>query len=132
MTAAADQLMALCLDFASFIDAGQARRAADLFADDGVLVSRGERIAGRAALLARFEARERRHALVTRHALSNISLRLDGAHGATGSMLMTVSRREGPDGPVCVSVADVHDVYACDALGRWRIAQRRIDLVFAP
>ena len=135
MTVDETALLRLCVSFAERIDGGRAASVTELFTPDGVLFSGGERVAGAAALRERFTRREREgeHGLVTRHLVTNTSFCVEGAGRATGRMVMTVFRQQGSGGAVVTPrVADVEDVYARDASGQWRIAQRRIDRVFGP
>jgi hypothetical protein len=133
MTADEAALLRLCVSFAERIDGGRAGSVVELFTPDGVLVSGGERVAGEAALRARFARREREAGLVTRHLVTNASFAIGEPGRASGRMLMTVFRRqEGEAGTTHPRVADVEDVYARCESGEWRIAQRRIERVFGP
>jgi hypothetical protein len=124
-------LMRLCIEFVRRIDTGAAERVTELFTADGVLETAGRRIVGAAALRERFAQRQGETGLVTRHLLTNASFRIESHARASGQMLMTVFRRHGGDAAAPLPrVADVDDVYLRDAKGEWRIAQRRLQLVF--
>jgi hypothetical protein len=131
MSADEAALMRLCIEFARRIDGGSAERVTELFTPDGVLESGGQRIVGAAALRERFARRQLDAALVTRHLLTNASFCIESQTRASGELLMTVFRRHGSAGPAqAPRVADVEDVYVREAAGPWRIAQRRLALVF--
>jgi hypothetical protein len=126
------ELLQLCLDFARLIDDGEAERVTGLFAAEGVLCSRGETIAGRAALRERFVRRQRETQQLTRHLVTNASFELQAPDRATGRMLLTVWRRTmGEPAVTMPTIADVHDCYVRES-GAWRIAQRRIEVAIAP
>lgn len=126
------ELLQLCLDFARWIDDGEAERVTTLFAADGALCSRGEWAVGHAALHQRFAQRQRETQRLTRHLVTNASFEFEAPDRASGRMLLTVYRRTPGEPPAPLpTIADVHDRYVREAR-HWRITERRIEVVIAP
>lgn len=101
-----------------------------VLAADVRYVSAGRELHGVPAVIAAFRARDA--ARTTRHGLGNLLLEVGGHGTVTGRGSWHTFARNGPadHGVPLYMVADFHDVYARDAHGVWRIAERVIVPVF--
>ena len=119
--------------FADRIDAGRASTVTELFTDDGSLVAGPRTMRGRDELAAGFAAREADEARRTRHLVLNPSVQVidDGVAEARSSLMLFVLGSEpGGDEPLNPSaLMNCHDRFERGADGRWRIAERQIELL---
>lgn len=126
------EIEALVYEHAWLLDNRGGEKLAELYLADGRLYGLGPEKKGKAALAAYGIARSAIEGRTARHVCTNLRLwRADGDRIA-GHHLITLYRHDG-DGPgpadAC-AMADAHDLYARDAHGHWKIAERRLDLVF--
>jgi hypothetical protein len=118
----------LGLDYAYYADHGQRSAFAALFADDGELILPTGTIKGRVAIGG---GPPPSPTLVTRHAISNVRIDVEGPDSATGVtyIVLFMEQREGEDGPAQVKllaprhVGAYHDRYVKTPAG-WRFAAR--------
>jgi len=121
-------------------DQGSADEYADLFADDGEIVTGGPAsIKGRQALVAqarrdheRFDQEKGADGKMTsimRHLISNAQISITGPNTATGTCYVTTVVKKGSVGPAILSVSRYSDRYTKQN-GRWRIQRREIALEF--
>ena len=90
----------LIVDYARFVDFGEASRIAELFTEDGVWESEGLRMEGRSAIREGFARREGVRRRVSRHACTNVAVDVISADEARGLCYLInyrFDRREGDD-----------------------------------
>ena len=110
----------------------EAERLADLYTEDGRLFGIEPERRGRTALLEYGRSRIKLTGLLARHVCSNLRLVPLQDGRIKGQSIITLFRHVGDGvGPAdpC-AVADANDIYEKDADGRWKIAERRLELVF--
>lgn len=115
---------AACADllhrFASLLDSGANREAADLFTDDATLTRPDGEYSG-SAIRELMEGRP--ETIITRHMLTNVIVTPQGAESATASAYGLVFRVEGrPDDPLPRAMPE-----GPTAAGDWNVAFRRTD-----
>jgi SnoaL-like domain len=128
----------LIVDYARFVDFGEASRIAELFTEDGVWESEGLRMEGRSAIREGFARREGVRRRVSRHACTNVAVDVISADEARGLCYLInyrFDRREGDD-PAAPApagapkyVGEYHDRFVRAAEG-WRFAHRICTLGF--
>jgi ketosteroid isomerase-like protein len=120
--------------FCYYLDHNDVDNLAELFCEDAVY-SHGARISqGREQIRRLFQTRLQGGMRTTRHLQTGLMLQLNAADHATGtSVCLTFAADEAP--PVRHAapylVADFTDQYRLCADGRWRIAKRHIERIFA-
>jgi hypothetical protein len=128
----------LIVDYARFVDFGEASRIAELFTEDGVWESEGLRMEGRSAIREGFARREGVRRRVSRHVCTNVAVDVVSADEARGLCYLVnyrFDRREGDDpaAPVPAGapkyVGEYHDRFVRSAEG-WRFAHRSCTLGF--
>lgn len=125
----------LALQYASYIDRGEAARIADLFTEDAEFVAVRATMKGRTAIVEGMGHRESRRDRRSRHVCTNILIDVTGETTATGTVYMTVYRHDDPEDPdlrpsdIPASVGDYRDRYERTSDG-WRISRREIVPVF--
>ncbi len=121
---------ALIYEHAHLIDHHQSERLADLYTENGRIVgilnySGREEIAKYGAERAKMTNR------IARHLYSNLRLIPLGRDRVEGHVTITLYRHDGAGGlPEPSGIADAHDIYVRGADGRWRMEERRLDLIF--
>jgi ketosteroid isomerase-like protein len=118
--------------FARALDAGDFEAVAATMAEDGVWFRQGERLEGRAAVVAALN--KRGPSVLTRHLITNIVIDEAGADRAISHCTVLVFRDEsGTPQPVALvsprTVSDYEDRFVRRE-GRWQIAERRSTSVF--
>jgi len=126
------EIEALIHEHAWLLDNRGGEKLADLYLPEGRLYGLGPEKKGRAALAAYGEARTTIEGRTARHVCTNLRLSPADSGRIAGHHLITLYRHDGEGlGPaVACALADAHDVYAQDADGHWKIAERRMELTF--
>lgn len=124
---------ALVAEHAWLIDHGRAAEIAGLYLEDGRMLGVGPDLVSRAAIRAWGEGRAAMSERVSRHLCSNMRLVPQAGGLITGTVLLTVYRHDGPAPRPArpFAVGEYEDVYARDADGRWRFAERRLVVLFS-
>jgi len=126
------EIEALVHEHAWLLDNRGGEKLADLYIADGRLYGLGPEKKGKAAIAAYGMARTTIEGRTARHVCTNLRLSpVDGGRIA-GHHLITLYRHDGDGlGPAdACALADAHDIFAQDTDGHWKIAERRLDLVF--
>jgi uncharacterized protein (TIGR02246 family) len=120
-------LRMLVEQYARGADTRDAELYADVFTDDGVLVTTRGEVMGREALLTIAPKLGRYRA--TMHLVANHYVDFQDADNATGVTYCQASHVRDEDGSANVYVMNIvyHDVYRREPRG-WRIAHRRLEL----
>ena len=123
--------------FGHLVDQGRATACEHLFLPEAKLIfgpgspKPGE-LVGLEAIRRFLEARQAQTHVITRHLATNFRFELDGPERVRLQSILTVFRSDDEGRAPTVSVvADVHEVFARDAGGEWRILERLTVPVFA-
>ncbi len=123
---------ALIHEHAWLIDHGAANRVPTLFTGDARLIGLGSDRIGRDAITAWALARAAMSDRTSRHVQTNI--RIEPGSGGTmrGTVVLTVYRHDGPGlgSSAPLLIGEYEDIYAQGADGAWRIAERRLTVLF--
>ncbi len=122
----------LVFEHAWLLDSHASDRLADLYLEDGRLYGIGPEKKGAAALNTYGAERASMTDRVARHVCTNLRLAPIGDGRIRGHLMITLYRHDGPGlGPAepC-AIADANDIYARAPDGSWKIAERRLELVF--
>jgi hypothetical protein len=128
----------LVVDYARFVDFGEASHIADLFTADGVWESGDLRMVGRDAIRAGFARREAVARRVSRHVCTNVAVDVIGADDARGLSYLINYRHDRRDGEDAAApapsghpkfVGEYHDRFVRTPDG-WRFAHRICGLTF--
>jgi ketosteroid isomerase-like protein len=118
----------LAVEFAHAVDHRDIDAVPAVFTDNAVFERKGERLVGRAAIMA--AQRTRPTGVVTRHLCTTIKVDVVDADHARGVVYFLLFRHDGdepPVGPVPMptpaTLGEYHDDYVRTAQG-WRIARR--------
>lgn len=113
-------------------DNGGGEQLADLYLEDGRLYGLGPEKKGRAAIAAYGKERTGIEGRTARHVCTNLRLTPGDDGQVAGHLLITLYRHDGEGlGPAeACALADAHDIYAQDADGQWKLAERRLELTF--
>lgn len=125
-------LQALVLTWSDCLHRDAYDQFIELFTEDGRYAFEGQwDVVGRDALVERYRGRKPGDR-ISRHVCSNLLLRADGEHEATGVGLLTVYRHvgEGMGTTLPDSVQDFRDRYRRMPDGTWRFVERVITPVF--
>jgi hypothetical protein len=126
------EIEALTLEHSGLVDNHEAHRIADLYTENGRLLGVGPDKVGRKALTDYGTERASMTKRTARHVVSNIRLIQESETRISGSSTITLFRADGeeraPADPI--AVADCLEKYEKCADRRWRIAERKIVLVF--
>jgi len=123
----------LLTEFGWRVDHGRAASVAELFVEDGVLVTPMFALRGREQIAAHFTRRDAPGNVVSRHQWSN--LRLEDLENGDVRALMIVHTQLGTrntDGPVTPDhsmVGDSIDIVRRSAAG-WRFVERKLEVAF--
>lgn len=126
------EIESLVYEHAWLIDSHQSNRLADLYLEDGRLYGIGPEQKGRDALLEHGKRRAAMTGRTARHVCTNLRLTpLDNGRVA-GHLVTTLFSHDGEGLGTAdpIAVADSHDIYAKDGDGRWKFAERRLELIF--
>jgi SnoaL-like domain len=123
----------LSLDYARWIDLGQASRASGLFTEDAELTLSAGPLSGRPEIRAFFEKREGAD-VVSRHVITNITVDVQSPTRATGTAYLTFYRQPGNgDDPAPLDrplfVGHYEDEYHLTDDG-WRFKKRKSVVAF--
>ena len=123
---------ALVQEHAWLIDHGQARRVADLFAEDGQLLGIGADKLGRAAIADWAGQREDMQDRRSRHVQTNLRLEPLSSGRVGGTVVLTLYRHDGAGAGSAVPllVGEYQDIYQQGPEGAWRFAERRLSTLF--
>jgi ketosteroid isomerase-like protein len=126
------EIEALIAEHAWLVDHGHADRIHELYTADGCLLGIGPDMIGREAIAAYGKGRGQMTDRTARHVCANIRLVAESADRIRGTVVNMLFRHDGPGRglPETMAVADYEDIYARDSDGRWRIAERRLVIVF--
>nr|WP_281722848.1 nuclear transport factor 2 family protein [Nitrosomonas nitrosa] len=126
------EIEALVVEHAWLIDNHQSERLADLYTEDGRLLGVGPDKIGREALLAYGRDRAKMTKRTARHVVSNLRLIPESPKRIRGSNVVTLFRADGEAIATAdpIGVADSFEIYVQGDDGRWRIAERKIVIVF--
>lgn len=122
----------LITDYGYLFDHGRADEMPSLFTEHARFVGLAGSAQGHDELRALFTSTAARMAK-TRHVCTNLRLEIESERRARGTVVVTSygHRGEGVGKPLPHTVGDFHDVYVRDDEGRWRFAERRIDVAFS-
>jgi len=126
------EIEALVHEHAWLLDNRGGEKLADLYLADGRLHGLGPEKKGKAAIAAYGKARTTMEGRMARHVCTNLRLWPADGDRIAGHHLITLYRHDGEGiGPAdACALADAHDLYARDADGHWKIAERRMVLTF--
>jgi uncharacterized protein (TIGR02246 family) len=128
----------LVLDYARYVDTGEAGKVADLFTTDGVWIGAdGRTMSGREEVRAAFTARQGLTRRLSRHVITNVLVTLRSDTEAVGVAYLVNYRhdRSGDTaevpGPARLPkfVGDYHFSFL-RVDGRWLVSSLRFDLIF--
>lgn len=126
------EIETLTLEHSWLVDNNESERIAELYTENGRLLGVGPDKVGRKALTDYGTERAGMKKRTARHVVSNLRLIRESETRINGSSTITLFRADGeeraPADPI--AVADCLEKYEKCAGGRWRIAERRIVLVF--
>ena len=127
-----NEIESLIYEHAWLLDNHESHRLADLYLDDGRLYGIGPERKGRDALTKYGTERAAMKDRSARHVCTNLRLAPLDDGRVKGHVVITLYRHDGDGlGPAEPSaLADAHDIYAKDADGRWKLAERRLELTF--
>jgi uncharacterized protein (TIGR02246 family) len=128
----------LILQYARFVDSGEAARVADLFSTDGVWIGAdGRTMDGQDQIRAAFTARQGLTRRLSRHVVTNVLVDMHSTTEASGVAYLVNFRHDGPGDTVEKPGPARHPKFVGEYYltfrhdeGRWRIASLRFDLVF--
>ncbi len=122
----------LVYEHAWLLDSHDSARLADLYLEDGRLYGIGPEKKGVAALNAYGEGRAAMTDRTARHVCTNLRLAPLDDGRVKGHLMITLYRHDGDGlGPAeACAIADAHDIYARAPDGSWKIAERRLELIF--
>lgn len=126
------EIESLIYEHAWLLDNHESERLADLYLEDGRLYGIGPERKGRDALTRYGTERAAMRDRSARHVCTNLRLMPMDDGRVRGHLVITLYRHDGTSpGPAepC-ALADAHDIYARDADGRWKMAERRLELTF--
>jgi ketosteroid isomerase-like protein len=125
------ELESLLTEFAWRVDHGEAVRVAELFTENGRIVTPMFTAEGREAIAAHFRACGGRR---TRHLWSNFRVEaVDGGGVRAVVCVVTFLRQDDEAGPAqAYMVGDSYERFERDAAGAWRFAERRLVVAFPP
>lgn len=112
----------LIAQYTHLVDGGEAAKAAGLFTDDGVFVSRNLNMRGREELIKGYENRQRQP-YHSRHVMTNLRITLTGPDTAESTAYLTLYR--DVNGLTPIGVAEAQDRFRRTPDG-WRFAERRL------
>lgn len=126
------EIESLVYEHAWLLDNHESERLADLYLEDGRLYGIGPERRGAAALNAYGKERAAMTDRTARHVCTNLRLAPLEDGRIRGHVMITLYRHDGPGpGPAeACALADAHDIYGRDAQGRWKLAERRLELIF--
>lgn len=126
------EIEALVVEHAWLIDHHQSEKLADLYTEDGRLLGVGPDRIGREAILAYGRDRAKMTKRTARHVITNLRLVKDGPKRIRGTNIVTLFRSDGDTigHPDPIGVADCYETYVQGDDGRWRIAERKVVIVF--
>lgn len=122
----------LVYEHAWMIDNHRSEGLAELYTEDGRLYGIEPERKGRAALQAYGRDRAKRTDITARHVVTNLRLTPMDDGRISGEMFIILLRHVGPGigtADPC-ALADAHDIYVKDRDGKWKIAERRLQLTF--
>jgi hypothetical protein len=122
----------LVYEHAWLLDSHESERLADLYLEDGRLYGIGPERQGREALTAYGVERAAMTGRTARHVCTNLRLAPLDDGRIKGHLMITLYRHDGeaPGPAEACALADAHDIYGRDADGRWKLAERRLELIF--
>lgn len=124
----------LLTEFGQRVDHGRAASVAELFVEDGRLVTPMFTLQGREQIAAHFSRRDLGGTVQSRHQWSNLKLGSMGEGRMRAETIVQThlgTRRDGgPTQPDHVMVGDSIDVLARQADGSWCFVERRLHIAF--
>jgi hypothetical protein len=126
------EIESLVYEHAWLLDNHESERIADLYLEDGRLYGIGPERRGAAALTDYGEQRAALTGRVARHVCTNLRLAPLDDGRIKGHLMITLYRHDGehPGPAEPCALADAHDIYGRDSDGRWKLAERRLELIF--
>lgn len=113
------------------VDHGQAATVAELFSDDGRVVTPMFTLNGRAEIAAHFAKRDADKTILSRHQWTNLRLIPDGTRVRAEMIVTTHLGVQGPpDEPRGFMVGDSLDVVEKAPDGAWRFVERTLHVAF--
>jgi hypothetical protein len=112
------------------LDHGRGEEIVELYTSDGVMLGVGPDRIGRAGVLD--YAKARKPSRTARHVCSNLRVQQVDSEHATSTFMIALFRSDDrpPLDATPIALADINDAYSRCEDGRWRIAERRIAIVF--
>lgn len=122
----------LLTEFCWRVDHGQAAAVAELFVEDGKVITPMFNLAGRSEIAAHFLKRDGDKTILSRHQWSNLRLsRESGARVRAEMVVQTSLGVQGPpQAPTGAMIGDSLDVLEKGADGVWRFVERRLHVAF--
>lgn len=124
----------LITEFGRRVDHGEAQSVAELFVEDGALVTPMFRLKGRQQIAEHFARRNVSGDVVSRHQWSNLKLTpMEDGRVLAEMIVQTHLGKQTAPGPVQpdhMMVGDSIDVVARDEAGAWRFVERRLVVAF--
>lgn len=122
----------LIYEHAWLIDNHESDQLADCYLEDGRLYGIGPERKGRAALSEYGVKRAGMTGRTSRHVSTNLRLAPHEDGRIKGHLVITLFSYDGEGLGLAdpCAVADAHDIYAKDRDGNWKIAERRLELIF--
>ena len=127
------ELEALIAEHAYRVDFCCSENLAELYTEDGVFVlPSGKEFSGREEVNTYGRDSAKKTDRLVRHVFTNFRLTADGPDQIRGVSFVTLYRAQNRNSapPEAVAVADAKDIYRRCSDGRWRIHERRIEVVF--
>jgi uncharacterized protein (TIGR02246 family) len=124
----------LITEFGRRVDHGEAESVAELFVEDGALVTPMFHLKGRQQIAEHFARRNASGDIVSRHQWSNLKLTPTEDGRVLAEMIVQThlgkQRAAGPVQPDHMMVGDSIDVVVRDEAGAWRFVERRLVVAF--
>ncbi|MBL8630401.1 MAG: nuclear transport factor 2 family protein [Rhodospirillaceae bacterium] len=122
----------LLTEFCWRVDHGQAATVAELFIEQGRVITPMFTLEGRAQIAAHFLKRDADKTILSRHQWSNLRLTPDGATRVRADMIVQthLGQQGPPAAPLGLMIGDSLDVVEKGGDGVWRFVERRLHVAF--
>lgn len=126
------EIEALIAEYGYLFDHGRAEEMPSLFTEHALFSGLAGTARGHEELRALFVGTAAKMSK-TRHVCTNLRLEIDNENRVKGTVVVTSygHRGDGLGKPIPHTVGDFHDLYLRGDDGRWRFAERRIEVAFS-
>lgn len=126
------EIESLLTEFCWRVDHGQAASVAQLFVEQGRVITPVFTLEGRAQIATHFSKRDADKTILSRHQWSNLRLTPDGEARVRADMIVqTHLGQQGPPvAPLGMMIGDSLDVVEKGSDGVWRFVERRLHVAF--